>query len=131
MYLLRNIKKSLSINLLSLREQKGWSQEQAAEVTGLSLRGYQDIERGINWPSFRNLERLAKGFKVDPFFLLFGAEKVEIPPDIMSGLAQAHHSMIREQVFGAIRAVLQGYGVLAFDTQNKATPDKREGKKRA
>lgn len=50
--------------LRQLRRQKDLTQEQLAEVTGLSVDSISNIERGINAPSFQTLERLAKALSV-------------------------------------------------------------------
>ncbi len=50
--------------LRKLRLQHGWSQEQLAELTGLSTRTIQRIERG-GQPSLESANALAAVFKVD------------------------------------------------------------------
>ena len=47
-----------------LRVQRGWSQEQLAELTGLSARTIQRIERGQN-ASAESLKAIAAVFEVD------------------------------------------------------------------
>ena len=47
-----------------LRLQKGWSQDQLAEFTGLSVRTIQGIERGQK-PSLESSKALAAVFEVD------------------------------------------------------------------
>jgi transcriptional regulator with XRE-family HTH domain len=47
-----------------LRVQRGWSQEQLAELTGLSVRTIQRIERGQN-ASAESLKAMASVFEVD------------------------------------------------------------------
>lgn len=47
-----------------LRVQRGWSQEQLAELTGLSVRTIQRIERGQN-ASAESLKAIALVFEVD------------------------------------------------------------------
>ncbi len=48
-----------------LRLQRGWSQEHLAELTGLSVRTIQRLERGAN-PSLESRAALAAVFEVDP-----------------------------------------------------------------
>ena len=50
--------------LRKLRLQKGWSQEQVAELTGLSVRTVQRIERG-GQPSLESAKALAAVFEVE------------------------------------------------------------------
>lgn len=47
-----------------LRLQRGWSQEQLAQLSGLSVRTIQRIERGKN-PGLESLNALAAVFEVD------------------------------------------------------------------
>ena len=47
-----------------LRLQRGWSQDQLAELTGLSVRTVQRLERG-NTPSLESARALAAVFEVD------------------------------------------------------------------
>lgn len=55
-----------------LRLQRGWSQEQLAELTGLSVRTIQRVERGYP-PSLETRNALAAVFETDPS--LFGADE--------------------------------------------------------
>ena len=54
-------------NLLRLRAEHGLTQQQVAEGAGLSLRGYQNYERGLREPSLSALVALADvyGLSVD------------------------------------------------------------------
>ncbi|MCJ8324226.1 MAG: helix-turn-helix domain-containing protein [Rhizobiales bacterium] len=45
------------------RLEKGWSQEQLADITGLSARTVQRLEKGEK-PSLETLKALAAGFKI-------------------------------------------------------------------
>jgi transcriptional regulator with XRE-family HTH domain len=47
-----------------LRLEKGWSQEQLAEISGLSVRTVQRIERGQK-PSLETLKSLAAAFEIE------------------------------------------------------------------
>ena len=49
----------------SLRKNRHWTQEQAAEACGLDYKLYQFYELGIkDNPGLRTLEKLAKGFGI-------------------------------------------------------------------
>ncbi|MDO3381666.1 2TM domain-containing protein [Gilvimarinus algae] len=52
------------MNVRKLRLQKGWSQEQLAEMTDLSIRTIQRIERG-QVPSLESRKALASVFDID------------------------------------------------------------------
>ena len=50
--------------LRALRRERGLTQEQLAEMAHLSVDFISLVERGINAPSFENIEQLAKILKV-------------------------------------------------------------------
>ena len=56
----------LSNRIKNLRIRKGFSQEELAEISGLSLRTIQRIENGENEPRGDSVKRLAKVFEVSP-----------------------------------------------------------------
>lgn len=51
-------------NLRAHREQKGWTQTQAAEAAGVSFRSYQNWEIGGREPRLDALKSLAEAFGV-------------------------------------------------------------------
>lgn len=60
-----NLQERLAKSLKREREQKGWTQEQAAEAAGLFPRHYQKLESGEVNVTLRTLERLCTAFGVD------------------------------------------------------------------
>lgn len=58
--------KELANRIKNLRVRKGFSQEELAESTGLSLRTVQRIENGETEPRGDSLRRLALAFEVSP-----------------------------------------------------------------
>lgn len=66
----RQLLASLAVNLRRLREQRGWTQEQAAERCDLSLIQYARVETRKTNVTFVTLARLADGFGVPPAQLL-------------------------------------------------------------
>ncbi len=56
----------LAQRIKALRNRKGYSQEELAEQTGLSLRTIQRIENGETEPRGDSLKRLAAAFDVSP-----------------------------------------------------------------
>lgn len=56
----------LANRIKNLHIRKGFSQEELAEVSGLSLRTIQRIENGETEPRGDSLKRLAKAFEVSP-----------------------------------------------------------------
>jgi transcriptional regulator with XRE-family HTH domain len=55
-----DLRKKFGKWLQTLRRQAGLTQEQLAEATEISVDFVSLVERGINAPSFDNLEKLAK-----------------------------------------------------------------------
>jgi transcriptional regulator with XRE-family HTH domain len=51
-------------NLRSLRLSKDWTQEEMAERLRMSVNFLSYVERGLKAPSFDNLERMAKVFRI-------------------------------------------------------------------
>lgn len=68
---------ALGKNLSDLRKEKGLTQEQLAERSGLDFTYISGIERGASWPSPKNLVLLANGFGVSIFSILARLEKFE------------------------------------------------------
>jgi transcriptional regulator with XRE-family HTH domain len=65
-------------NLHSERILKNLTQEQLAEISSYSVESISLFERGINAPSFRGIERLAKSLELDPAQLFLAPEDKEI-----------------------------------------------------
>jgi len=59
-----DLRKQFGKRLQSLRRQSGLTQEQLAEATNISVDFLSLVERGINAPSFENLEKLSKALDV-------------------------------------------------------------------
>lgn len=56
-------------HLLAIRRDRGLTQEQFAELVGISVDFLSLIERGLNAPSFETLERIADRLDVSVSFL--------------------------------------------------------------
>jgi transcriptional regulator with XRE-family HTH domain len=59
-----DIQGRLARNLVRLREERGWSQEELADQAGLHRTYVSGIERKVRNPTVLILERLAKALKV-------------------------------------------------------------------
>ncbi len=59
-----NLQQRFGMRLKLLRVAKGFTQEQFAELAGVSTGLISNIERGINQPSFKNIERFALVLRV-------------------------------------------------------------------
>jgi transcriptional regulator with XRE-family HTH domain len=60
----------LARNMRHLRQERGLSQEAAAEKCGLHRTYIGAIERGERNVTLSTLQRVAEAFRVDPLFLL-------------------------------------------------------------
>ena len=63
------LRKDFGNRLRNIRLERGMTQEQFAELTGMSVDFLSLIERGINAPSFEMLERIGKSLRVPVAFL--------------------------------------------------------------
>lgn len=75
-----NFKKSFGLRVRYLRKMAALSQEQLAEITGLSAKTISYIENGKNTISFNRLPLLAKGLGV-PVYKLFVLSDEEVKSD--------------------------------------------------
>lgn len=60
------LRQQFAKRLKKLRQQKGMTQEELAEASGLSLSFIRSVEQCVNAPSFESLEALAKALNLDP-----------------------------------------------------------------
>lgn len=59
-----DVRRRLARNLVRLRGERGWSQEDLAEETGLHRTYVSGLERAVRNPTILVLERVAKALKV-------------------------------------------------------------------
>lgn len=59
-----DIRKRLGSNIMRLRQEKGWSQEDYADRAGIHRTFVSDIERGARNPTILVVEKLARALKV-------------------------------------------------------------------
>lgn len=72
-----DIRHQLGEAIRTLRTQKGWSQEQFAEVTGLHRTYVSAIERGTRNVSLDNIARVSAALRMPVSELFAAAEKSE------------------------------------------------------
>jgi transcriptional regulator with XRE-family HTH domain len=60
---LGNLKKQFGIRVRQIRDESAKTQEEFAELVGISVDFLSLIERGRNAPSFKKLERMARGLQ--------------------------------------------------------------------
>ncbi len=56
-----NLKKQFGLRVRQIRDESDKTQEEFAEIVGISVDFLSLIERGRNAPSFKKLERMARG----------------------------------------------------------------------
>lgn len=69
-----NLKILFGKKLRKFRRHNDFTQEQLAELLGVSVEFVSNMERGVNAPSFETIEKIAKVFNV-PFNELFNFEE--------------------------------------------------------
>ena len=74
----RKIKMELNEKLQQLRKQKGWTQEEVAEMLYVSRTAISKWESGRGYPSIESLKVISKLFKVSIDDLLSGEELISI-----------------------------------------------------
>ncbi len=70
-----NLRALLSRNVQRLRRERGWSQEDLADESGLHRTYVSGIERGVRNPTLDVLERLAAAFHVQASELLMQGKR--------------------------------------------------------
>jgi transcriptional regulator with XRE-family HTH domain len=61
---MRSLRQQSGKRIRSIRKERGLTQEEFAELVGISVDFLSLIERGINSPSFEALERISKVLKI-------------------------------------------------------------------
>jgi len=89
-----------------LRLRRGWSQEQLADVSGLSVRTIQRIERGQK-PSLESQKALAAVFEVDLSHIQSPDQEAE-----MHGPASSAHEAQEALAFARVRRIKRLYAHL-------------------
>jgi transcriptional regulator with XRE-family HTH domain len=71
----------LGINIIRLREERGWTQQQLAEATGLKQPRVANIERSVSNPTLLTITRIANalGVRVERLFADTSVRRHEEP----------------------------------------------------
>jgi len=64
-----NICQKFGLNVRKYRNQKGFSQEKLAEVSGLHRTYISAVERGVRSISLDNIEKIASALEIDAYKL--------------------------------------------------------------
>ena len=78
----------ISERLQELRKKEGYSQEQVAEMLGLSRQAISKWESGQGKPEIDNIIKLTEIYHVSADYILLGAEKVSVPVPEKKELSQ-------------------------------------------
>ena len=70
---------NISERLQELRKKEGYSQEQVAEMLGLSRQAISKWESGQGKPEIDNIIKLTEIYHVSADYILLGTEKVSVP----------------------------------------------------
>lgn len=70
---------SIAERLQELRKQSGYSQEQVAEMLGLSRQAISKWESGQGKPEIDNIVKLTEIYNVSADYILLDTEKVSVP----------------------------------------------------
>lgn len=73
---MRSVNEILSVNIRSLRERRGWTQDYASEMTRVPKRTYSRAEDPKETKALSTLEAIARGFRV-PLSELFKVPELE------------------------------------------------------
>lgn len=69
----------ISERLQELRKKEGYSQEQVAEMLGLSRQAISKWESGQGKPEIDNIIKLTEIYRVSADYILLGTKKVSVP----------------------------------------------------
>lgn len=72
---MNDMKRNIGLRIKHLRAMRGFTQETFAEAVGVSTEAISNIERGVNFPSFEHLVKIAEILKCLLVDIFDGAEK--------------------------------------------------------
>lgn len=84
----------ISERLQELRKKEGYSQEQVAEMLGLSRQAISKWESGQGKPEIDNVIKLTEIYHVSADYILLGTEKVSVPVPKKKELSQEYKKAI-------------------------------------
>lgn len=93
----------LSTNIKTVRKQKNITQEQLAEMVGVTVGHISLIERGLAYPSSDKVDLIAKALDV-PTYKLFIPE--EIDSDNLSAGSYVLKDVLKEELKTAINSII-------------------------
>ena len=72
---MNDMKRNIGLRIKYLRTSQGFTQAALAEAVGVSTEAISNIERGVNFPSFENLIKIAEILKCAMVDVFDGVEK--------------------------------------------------------
>jgi transcriptional regulator with XRE-family HTH domain len=83
-------------NVARLRKQRGWSQEELASKIDVKKQSISNIERGVRFPTFETLEKIANAFHATPVELFGTAKQIALDdvPEVLDRI-DAYDERIR------------------------------------
>ena len=102
-----NFKANFGLRLKELRKAKNFSQEQFAEIIGITPRNLSKIETGQAFPSSSNLEKIFEALEVPPYYLFdFGhcSKPEDLREEINKYLSDFNHERLKD-VYKIVKAL--------------------------
>ena len=91
----KELKKVFGHNIKTLRNRRGWSQENLAEKAGVSKNTISDIETGQKFARVKTFVRLAKAFETEVYELL---KPKNVLPDKPTDVFAKYSEEVRDKV---------------------------------
>ena len=105
-----DIKRAMGKRIKIVRQRSGLTQDQLAELVGLSPKYISGIERGVENPTMDILLRIAKALEVEPYDLFLFGESEESEKALRKGIEKMVREADKEKLqlyFDVMRNILQ------------------------
>lgn len=107
-FITRLISMSIAQRLVTLRKQKGLTQQALADALGLHITQVKRYEAGTSQPSLEALKKLAQTFRVTTDSLIFEPQELEPDEDLrlqfkaVSGMPPEEQRVVKQLLEGMI-----------------------------
>jgi transcriptional regulator with XRE-family HTH domain len=98
-----DILKSVGKRIQTIREKRGFTQEQMENSTGLNSKHISAIERGLKNITIKTLEKIAKGLEIEMYELFLFSEE----PESEESIRKATESLLKETDLKTLQLCLQ------------------------
>ena len=116
--------KVLSLNIKSARAKAGYTQQQSADLIGISPLHYGRLERGDRRTSLEQIEKIAVIFGVSPYALLDGI----FPPSSLPDFQPNNDKAFFDQLQAMLKYCTDDERLLCFDICQRIIRGKAETK---